>query len=159
MSRNKFESNGTESRDHRKEYKFPKNLLENRRAWEEWIEDLENETSYFEIGETKDKVSALKIYGSQDIKKLARNLPYPAPIADENEYQKLKQKLDGYCLPNKNKHNNRLMLSTQKPKSGESIVSSAARIRKKGKDCKFEFIWFRQLQMKDLEKMRFRQTY
>ena len=37
----------------------------------EWIEDFEEETSYFEKTEIKDKVSALKTYGGSEIKKLA----------------------------------------------------------------------------------------
>ena len=118
-------------------FKLPENPLEIGRAWEEWIEDFEDETSYFKISDTKDKVSALKIYGGQEIKKLAGNLPDPAPIAEEEEYQKLKRKLDGYFLPKKNKHHARYTFSKQKPKSGESIVTYTARIREKAKDCEF----------------------
>ena len=55
-------------------FKIPENPLDIGRAWKEWIEDFEDETSYFEITEIKDRVSALKIYGGKGIKKLARNL-------------------------------------------------------------------------------------
>ena len=40
-------------------------------AWKEWMEDFEEETLYFEIKETRDRMSALKIYGSKEIKKLS----------------------------------------------------------------------------------------
>ena len=38
------------------------------------FDDFEEETIYFKIKDVKDKTSALKIYGGQEIKKLARNL-------------------------------------------------------------------------------------
>jgi hypothetical protein len=56
-------------------FKIPDNHLKVGRAWEEWIEDFEAEITYFEIREIRDKISALKIYGGQELKKLARNLP------------------------------------------------------------------------------------
>ena len=45
-------------------FKIPENPLEVGRAWREWIEDFEDETSYFEITEIRDRVNALKIYGA-----------------------------------------------------------------------------------------------
>ena len=47
------------------------NLLEIGQAWKEWMEDFEEETLYFEITETRERMSALKIYGGKEIKKLA----------------------------------------------------------------------------------------
>ena len=41
----------------------PNNHLEIRRAWQEWIEDFEEENLHFERTEIKDKAGALKIYG------------------------------------------------------------------------------------------------
>ena len=35
------------------------------------MEDFEEETLYFEITETRERMSALKIYGGKEIKKLA----------------------------------------------------------------------------------------
>ena len=56
-------------------FKIPENSLEVGRAWREWIKDFEDETSYFEITEIRDRVNVFKIYGGKEIKKLARNLP------------------------------------------------------------------------------------
>ena len=47
-------------------FKIPENPLEVGRAGREWIEDFEDETSYFEITEIRDRVSALKIYGGKE---------------------------------------------------------------------------------------------
>ena len=46
-------------------FKIPENPLEDGRAWKEWIEDFEEETSYFGIKEIRDHVSVLKIYGGK----------------------------------------------------------------------------------------------
>ena len=102
-------------------FKIPDNHLEIGRAWEEWLEDFKEETTYFEIDKTRDKISALKIYGDQEVKKLACNLPDPAPIEDDDEYKKLKRKLDNHFLPKKNKHHARYTFSKQRIESGESM--------------------------------------
>ena len=60
---------------------------------------FEEETSYFEITKVRDQVSALKIYGGQEIKKLAHNLPDTAPVEGDDDYKKLKRKLNNYFLP------------------------------------------------------------
>ena len=44
-------------------FKILEEPLEVGRAWREWIEDFEDEISYFEITEIRDRVRALKIYG------------------------------------------------------------------------------------------------
>ena len=118
-------------------FKIPENPLEIGRAWEEWIEDFEEETSYFEITKVRDQVSALKIYGGQEIKKLAHNLPDTAPVEGDDDYKKLKRKLNNYFLPKKNKHHARYTFSKQRPGEGESVVAYAARLREKSKDCEF----------------------
>ena len=83
----------------------PNNHLEIQRAWQEWIEVFEKETLNFKNMETKDNVSALKIYGRSEINKLAQALPNQAPVTDDNiEQKKLKRKLDNSLLPKKNKH-------------------------------------------------------
>ncbi|KAL9952955.1 hypothetical protein ACROYT_G040288 [Oculina patagonica] len=89
------------------------------RVWKEWIEEI----TYFEITEIKDRVSALKIYGGKEIKKLARNLPETTPVVGDNDYKKLKRKLDNYFLPKKNKHHGRFTFSKQKPVEGASVVT------------------------------------
>ena len=118
-------------------FKIPENPLEVGRAWREWIEDFEDETSYFEITEIRDRVSALKIYGGKEIKKLARNLPDTAPVVGDDDYKKLKRKLDNHFLPKKNKHHGRFTFSKQRPIEGESVITYSAQLRKKSKDCEF----------------------
>ena len=118
-------------------FKIPENPLEVGRAWREWIEDFEDETSYFEITEIRDHVNALKIYGGKEIKKLARNLPETAPVVGDDDYKKLKRKLNNHFLPKKNKHHARYTFNKQKQIIGESVVTYAARLREKSKDCEF----------------------
>ena len=118
-------------------FKIPENHLEIGRAWEEWLEDFEEETAYFEITDVKDKVSALKIYGGLEVKKLARNLPDATPVVGDDDYKKLKRKLNNHFLPKKNKQHARYTFSKQRPEAGESVVNYAARLREKAKDCEF----------------------
>ena len=72
----------------------------------------------------KDKVSALKIYGGLEVNKLAGNLPDTAPVAEDNDYKKLKGKLDSHFLPKKNKHQARYTLCKQRPEGGVSVVTT-----------------------------------
>ena len=118
-------------------FKIPEQPLEVGRAWREWIEDFEDEISYFEIIEIRDRVSALKIYGGKEIKKLARNLPDTAPLVGDDDYKKLKRKLDHHFLPKKNKQHARYTFNKQKQIEGESVVTYAARLREKSQDCEF----------------------
>ena len=84
-------------------FKIPEQPLEVGRVWREWIEDFEDKVSYFEITEIRDRVSALKIYGGKETKKLSRNLPDTAPVVGDDDYKKLKRKVDPHFLPKKNK--------------------------------------------------------
>ena len=117
-------------------FRIPDDHLKVGRAWEEWIEDFEDEITYFEIKEIRDKISALKIYDGPELKKLARNLPDPAPIEADDDYQMLKRKLNNHFLPKKNKHHARYTFSKQRMESHESIVTYAARMRE-ARDCEF----------------------
>ena len=106
-------------------FKIPENSLEVGRAWREWIKDFEDETWYFEITEIRDRVNVFKIYGKKEIKKLARNLPETsrrpetAPVVGDDDYKKLKRKLNNHFLPKKNKKGSRL---TSKNKSQEIVL-------------------------------------
>ena len=110
-------------------FKIPEQPLEVGQAWREWIEDFKDEISYFEITEIRDRVSALKIYGGKEIKKLARNLPDTAPLVGDDDYKKLKRKLDHHFLPKKNKQHTRYTFNKQKQIEGESVVTGL-RIRR-----------------------------
>ena len=112
-------------------FKIPENPLEVGQTWREWIEDFKDKTLYFEITEIKDRMSALKIYGSKEIKKLARTLPGTAPVVRDYDYKKLKKKLDNHFLPKKNKHHGRFTFSKQRPIEGgrknQRIASSVSK--------------------------------
>ena len=82
-------------------------------------------------------MNALKIYGGKDIKKLAHNLPQTAPVVTDDDYKKLKRKLNNDFLPKKNKHHARYTFNKQKQIAGESVVTYAVRLREKSKDCEF----------------------
>jgi len=82
-------------------------------------------------------MSALKVFGGKEMKKLARNLPDTAPVVGDDDYKKLKRKLDNHFLPKKNKHHTRFRFNKQKQIGGESVVTYAARLHEKSKDCEF----------------------
>ena len=112
-------------------FKIPENPLEVGQTWREWIENFKDETLYFEIREIKDRMSALKIYGGKEIKKLARTLPGTAPVVRDDDYKKLKKKLDNHFQPKKNKHHGRFTFSKQRPIEGgrknQRIASSVSK--------------------------------
>ena len=64
-------------------------------------------------------------------------MPDTAPVVGDDDYKKLKRKLDNYFLPKKNKHHGRFTFSKQRPIEGESVITYAARLREKSKDCEF----------------------
>ena len=70
-------------------------------------------------------MSTLKIYGSKEIKKHAHNLPDTAPVVRDEDYKKLKRKLDDHFLPKKNKHHARFTLNKQKQIEEENVVTYA----------------------------------
>ena len=118
-------------------FKIPDKPLETGRAWQEWLEGFEEDREYFEIKAVKDKVRAFKIYGWQEIKKVARNLPDTVSAEGDNDFKKLILKLNNHFLLNKNKQHTRYTFSKQQQEPGESIVSYTARLRAKAKDCEF----------------------
>ena len=63
---------------------------------------------------------------SRRIKKLARNLPHTAPLVGDDDYKKLKRKLDHHFLPKKNKQHADTCL-TNKSKSKERVLSHTQR--------------------------------
>lgn len=82
-------------------FEIPENSLEVGRAWREWIEDFKDEALYFKITEIRDHVSTWKIYDGKEIKKLAFNLPDTVPVVGDDDFKKLKRKLDNHFLPKK----------------------------------------------------------
>ena len=78
---------------------------------------------HFEITEIRDRLSALKIYCGKEMKKLARNFPDTARVEEDDDYKKLKRKLESHFFPKKNKHHARLTFSKQKRIEGESVVT------------------------------------
>ena len=68
-------------------------------------------------------MSALKIYGDKEIKKLTHNLLDTVPVVRDDDYKKLKRKLINHFLLNENKHHVRFMFNKQKQIAGESVVT------------------------------------
>ena len=91
-------------------------LLSTGKQWEEWIEGIE--FRYFRITEPVDKKDALLIYGGKEIVRLNKSLTNER--AEElDEFAVLKNKLDKYFLPKKNKHHARYTFLRMKQERGE----------------------------------------
>ena len=82
------------------------------KQWEDWIEGLEREFRYFRITQPEDKKDALLIYGGKELVRLEKNLKNEA---GGDEYDILKNKLNKYFLPKKNKHHSRYIFSKMMP--------------------------------------------
>ena len=67
--------------------------------WEEWIENLEFNCTFFKVTDAKNKKAALMIYDWQALRKIHNNLPDPE---NGNNYEKAKSKLTAYFAPKKN---------------------------------------------------------
>ena len=127
-------------------FETPEDPLKVGKAWEEWIEDLEEAMEYHGIEDEK-KLKALKQFCGKDIKKLIRSLPEPAPLPDPNnegqnldetDYDKVKRKLNTHFIPKKNRHYAVYLFTRLKQKRDETVVSYAARLRQHARDCEFD---------------------
>ena len=103
-------------------------------AWQDWMEELEREFRFFKITDPADKKDALIIYGGKEIARLAKSLPDPA---EGDAYEKVKNKLNTYYMPKKNKAHARYLFSNMRPTHGESTAAYGARLREKASDCEF----------------------
>ncbi|VDI07357.1 Hypothetical predicted protein [Mytilus galloprovincialis] len=99
------------------------------------MESIEREFRYFRITEPADKKDALIIYGGKDISRLERSL---RDEEGEDEYKVLKNKLNKYYLPKKNKHHARYLFLKMKPFKDEYTVTYVMRLREKAHECEFE---------------------
>ena len=76
------------------------------------------------------------IYGGKEIVRMNKSLKNER--AEElDEYAVLKNKLDKYCLPKKNKHHAKYTFIRMKQERGEQIGSYVSRLREKVNDCEF----------------------
>ncbi|CAC5387198.1 unnamed protein product [Mytilus coruscus] len=90
------------------------------KQWEEWLEN---------------KKDALIIYGGKDIARLERSLRNKE---GEDEYKILKNKLNKYYMPKRNKHHARYLFLKMKPLRDENTVTYVTRLREKAHACEFE---------------------
>jgi len=102
--------------------------------WEEWLESIEREFRFFKIESDQDKKDAIIIYGGKELARLEKSLPDPA---NGNMYEKIKEKLNTYYTPKKNKQHARYIFSKCTPTNEESTVAYAARLREKAATCEF----------------------
>ncbi|XP_028407514.1 uncharacterized protein LOC114530123 [Dendronephthya gigantea] len=106
------------------------------KAWDDWLEEIEQELRYFKISNPIDKKDAPIIYGGKEIARLEKSLPNPAGELDE--FDKLRTKLNDYFTPKKNKHHARYLFLKLRPNQGETIAAYASQLREKANDCEFE---------------------
>lgn len=105
------------------------------KAWQDWLDGIEREFRYFRITNPMDKKDAMIIYGGQEIARLEKSLSDPVDGIDV--YQKLRQKLNDYYIPKRNKHYSRYMFLKKRPEIGETTVTYATRLREKAHECDF----------------------
>lgn len=124
----------TESRNLRTlPFRPPEDQLMTGKSWEDWLDGMEREFRYFRIMNPMDKKDAMIIYGGQEIARLEKSLPGPVDSIDV--YQKLRQKLNDYYIPKRNKHYSRYMFLKMRPEIGETTVTYATRLREKAYEC------------------------
>ncbi|VDI62133.1 Hypothetical predicted protein [Mytilus galloprovincialis] len=99
------------------------------------MESIEREFRYSGITEPADKKDALIIYGGKIYSRLERSL---RDEEGEDEYKVLKNKLNKYYLPKKNKHHARYLFLKMKPFKDEYTVTYVMRLREKAHECEFE---------------------
>ena len=81
----------TESRNRRiQPFAIPDEMNAVGKAWQEWLEGIESEFSFFKISEAVDKKDAMIIYGGNEIARLEKSLPDPET---GDVYTKLRAKL------------------------------------------------------------------
>ena len=97
-----------------------------RQAWDDWLEEIEREFTYFKITEPLDKKDALIIYCGKEIARLEKSFPNPTDGGDD--YGNLKKKLNDYFKPRKNKHHARYVFLKMRPAHGEARNAYAARL-------------------------------
>ena len=128
----------TESRNLRAlPFRVTEDQLSTVKAWEDWLESLEREFRYFKITNPQDMKDALIIYGGQEISRLEKSLPNPEEPG-QNVYQKIRNKLNEYFIPKRNKYYSRYMFLKMRPQVGETTVTYATRLREKAHDCDFK---------------------
>ena len=85
--------------------------------WKLLLEKIEREFRYNRINTPTDKKDALIIFGGREIAYLEKYLPEPDDKLDE--YQKLREKLNTYFSPRKNKYLARYLIQKLRPRPGE----------------------------------------
>ena len=113
------------------------NRLSTSKAWKECLEEIEREFRYFRIKSPKDKKDALLIYGGREIVHLEKTLPDTCADGKLDEYQLLREKLNGYYILKKNIFYSRYVFLKMKPETGETTLSYATRLRLQAQSCEF----------------------
>lgn len=123
---------------------IPKDKLNIGPAWQEWIDDFEEEAHLQKVTNVDDWVRCLRRYAGKEVRALAKHLPNPPALTDnegnevaESDYQKLKRKLNLHFVPKKNMQHARYVFSKERRHPEETIGSYAARLREKSEHCEF----------------------
>ena len=81
------------------------NQLNSGNELENWLEELEREFRFFKSTSPQDKKDAIQIYGGKTISRLFGSLSDPEDRHDKlDRYDMLRQKLNNYSVPKKNRH-------------------------------------------------------
>ena len=99
------------------------------KGWKLWLEETEREFRYFGTNTPADKKDVLIIFGGRGIEYLEKYLPEQDGKLDE--YQKLREKLNTYFPPRRNKFLARYLFQELRPRPGEGTVAYAAQLREK----------------------------
>ena len=105
------------------------------KEWEEWLNAIEREFRYFRINSPADKKDALIIYGGTELAILEKSLPDNDPGGNLDDYQKVKQNLNDYFVPKRNKRYGRYMFLKSTPEAGKTIVAYTTRLVEKVHGC------------------------
>ena len=73
------------------------------------------------------------------LSRLEKSLPNPEELG-QNVYQKIRNKMNEYFIPKRNKHYSRYKFLNMRPQVGETSVTYATRLREKAQDCDFKTI-------------------
>ena len=106
--------------------------------WEKWLKRLERQLDFFQITDAEDKKNALLIYGGEHVEEIEDTQPDPAnPGEGATVYTKVKQKLNEYFLPRKNKIYSRYLFNKMKQSRTESVLQYSTWLREAVKYCEY----------------------
>jgi hypothetical protein len=129
----------TEIQLHIEPFIIPDNRLNVGAEWEEWLDEFEEEIQLQKVTTADDKAICLRRYGGKAIRRLLKHLPDPPALpGPEDNYAKLKRKLNLHLVPKKNKQHARYLFNKENPHNQDRPPQpNTAKLREKAEDCDF----------------------